>query len=246
MSERVDVREWLEFQWPYLMTLMGGSERINELARETAAFVRGRKIGNAETLLRLILIWAAAGRSLMDTAALAAEAGVADVSDVALVKRFSRSGDWLGALLSEMLVEREQAFPPGLRVRLLDATSITRLGKRGPDHRVHLGMDLGSNRIDSIELTNQKGTERLERFALRPGEVVIGDRGMAIAPEWPMPRNEAHSSSYGLPGRAFLSRLQMVSRSFCSTRCDRYRKPRLPSFRFTTSRPPARCWRRGS
>jgi len=177
MSERVDVREWLEFQWPYLMALMGGSKRINELARETEAFVRARKIENAETLLRLILMWAAAERSLMDTTALAAEAGLADVSDVALVKRFARSGDWLGALLSELLVEHCRAFPTGTRVRLLDATSITRFGKRGPDHRVHLGLDLRSNRIDSIELTNQKGTERLERFAVSAGEIVIGDRG---------------------------------------------------------------------
>lgn len=177
MSERVDVREWLEFQWPYLVAFMGGSKRVNELARETEAFVRARKIENAETLLRLILMWAAAERSLMDTAALAAEAGLADVSDVALVKRFARSGDWLGALISELLVERSQAFPVGVRVRLLDATSITRAGKRGPDHRVHLGMDLRSNRIDSIELTNQKGTERLERFAVSLGEILIGDRG---------------------------------------------------------------------
>jgi hypothetical protein len=177
MSERVDVREWLEFQWPYLVAMMGGSEQIDELARRTEAFVRPRKIESAETLLRLILMWAAAGRSLMDTAALAAEAGLADVSDVALLKRFARSGDWLGALISELLVERGQEFPIGVRVRLLDATSITRAGKRGPDHRVHLGMDLASNRIDSIELTNQKGTERLERFAVSPGEIIIGDRG---------------------------------------------------------------------
>lgn len=177
MSERVDVREWLEFQWPYLMALMGGSERISKLARETEAFVRPRKIENAETLLRLILIWAAAERSLVDTTTLAAEAGLADVSDVALVKRIARSGDWLGALLSELLIDHSQAFPSGVRARLLDATSITRFGKKGPDHRVHLGLDLRSNRIDSIELTNQKGTERLERFAVTPGEIVIGDRG---------------------------------------------------------------------
>jgi hypothetical protein len=40
-----------------------------------------------------------------------------------------------------------------------------------------VGLDLGSNRIDAIELTDAKGTESLERFSLRPGEIVIGDRG---------------------------------------------------------------------
>src|SRR5688500_7992606 len=156
MKERVDVREWIEFQWPYLMSFLGGVARVNALAQETEAFTRARKIESPEVLLRLILMWAVAERSLMDTAALAAEAGLADVSDVALVKRFSKAGDWIAALLSELLLSHRETFPYGIRLRLLDATSITRAGKSGSDHRVHLGLDLQSNRIDSIELTNEK------------------------------------------------------------------------------------------
>src|SRR5436309_15368729 len=126
MKERVDVREWIEFQWPYLMAFLGGAARIDELALETAAFTRARKVESPEVLLRLILMWAAAERSWMDTAALAAEAGLADVSDVALVKRFAKAGDWIGALLSELMVDDQQRFPCPIRVRLLDATAITR------------------------------------------------------------------------------------------------------------------------
>lgn len=44
-------------------------------------------------LLRLILMWAVSERSLIETAAIAAEARLADVSDAALVKRFSKAGD---------------------------------------------------------------------------------------------------------------------------------------------------------
>lgn len=176
MTERVDVREWVEFQWPYLMAFLGGAARVKALAEETGAFTRARKIESPEVLLRLILMWAVAGRSLMDTAAIAAEAGLADVSDVALVKRFSKAGDWLAALASELLVDAQPPLLQGGRVRVLDATGITRAGKRGTDRRLHLGMDLGSNRIDSIELTNVKGTESLERFSARAGEILIGDR----------------------------------------------------------------------
>jgi hypothetical protein len=61
-------------------------------------------------------------------------------------------------------------------VRLLDATSITRRGHRTADRRLHVSLDLGSSRIDSIELTDVKGTESLTRFEARPGEVLIGDR----------------------------------------------------------------------
>jgi hypothetical protein len=177
MKERVDVREWIEFQWPYLMTFLGGTERVDALARKTGAFTRARKIESPEVLLRLILMWAVAERSLMDTAALAAEAGLADVSDVDLVKRFAKAGDWMGALVHGLLVGLEPTLPRALRVRILDATSITRAGKPGADHRLHLGLDLGSNRIDSIELTDAKGAEGLERFSAHPGEILIGDRG---------------------------------------------------------------------
>ena len=177
MMERVDVREWVEFQWPYLIAFVGGAVRVNALAGETGAFTRARKIDSPEVLLRLILMWAVAERSLMDTAAIAAEVGLADVSDVALVKRFAKAGDWLAALVSDLLVDPQPPLPEGVRVRILDATGITRAGKRGTDRRLHLGMDLGSNRIDSIELTNVKGTESLERFSVRGGEILIGDRG---------------------------------------------------------------------
>lgn len=176
MMERVDGREWVEFQWPYLMAFLGGVERVNALAEQTGAFTRARKIENPEVLLRLILMWAVAERSLMDTAAIAAEAGLADVSDVALVKRFAKAGDWLAALTSELLVDAQPPLPEGVRVRVLDATGITRAGKRGTDRRLHVGLDLGSNRIDSMELTNVKGTESLERFSVRAGEILIGDR----------------------------------------------------------------------
>src|ERR1700754_5073948 len=176
MKERVDVTEWVEFQWPYLMTFMGGAERVSALAEQTGAFTRARKIESPEVLLRLILMWAVAERSLMDTAAMAAEAGLADVSDVALVKRFAKAGDWLSALASELIVDAQPPLPEGVRVRILDATAITRAGRRGTDRRLHLGLDLGSNRIDSIELTNVKGTEGLERFTARVGEILVGDR----------------------------------------------------------------------
>jgi hypothetical protein len=57
MKERVDVREWVEFQWPYLIAFLGGAARVQAAAEQTGAFTRSRKIENAEVLLRLILMW---------------------------------------------------------------------------------------------------------------------------------------------------------------------------------------------
>src|SRR4051794_2225025 len=100
MEQRVDEREWIQFQWPYLISWLGGEARVNALAYQSGAFHRRREIESPSQVLQLLLTWAVAERSLRETAALAAEAEMADLSDVALMKRFARAGKWLGALLA--------------------------------------------------------------------------------------------------------------------------------------------------
>src|ERR1043165_3997552 len=118
-------------------------------------------------------------RSFMDTATIAAEAGVADLSDAALVKRFAKAADWLGRLVCEAIGWNEQQRLPGLCVDVVDATTVGRRGAKGTDHRLHLRIDLASNRVVEAELTDAKGGETLDRFAIRAGGVVIADAGYA-------------------------------------------------------------------
>jgi hypothetical protein len=179
MERRVEVSEWVEFQWPYLMAFLGGEARLAELARETGAFERARKIGSPSDLLRLLLFRVGGGRSFMDTATIAAEAGVADLSDAALVKRFAKAADWLGRLLCEAIGWNEQQRLPGLCVDVVDATTVGRRGTKGTDHRLHLRVDLATNRVVEAELTDAKGGETLDRFGIRAGGVVIADAGYA-------------------------------------------------------------------
>lgn len=54
--------------------------------------------------------------------------------------------------------------------------ALPRAGKRGSDRRLHVGLDLGTHRIDSVELADVKRTESGERFSVRSGEAVIADR----------------------------------------------------------------------
>jgi IS4 transposase len=179
MERRVDEREWVEFQWPYLLAFLGGEKRVEELARETGAFVRARKIASPADLLRLLLFRVAGGHSFMDTATVAAEAGLADVSDAALVKRFAKAANWLGRLLCEAIGWNEQERLPGLQIDVVDATIVNREGAKGTDHRLHLRIDLATNRVVEAELTDARGGETLDRFAIRPGGVVIADAGYA-------------------------------------------------------------------
>ena len=179
MERRVEVSGWVEFQWPYLIAFLGGEARLTELARETGAFERARKIGSPSDLLRLLLFRVGGRRSFMDTATIAAEAGVADLSDAALVKRFAKAADWLGRLVCEAIGWNEQQRLPGLCVDVVDATTVGRRGAKGTDHRLHLRIDLASNRVVEAELTDAKGGETLDRFAIRAGGVVIADAGYA-------------------------------------------------------------------
>lgn len=180
MNQRVEEREWIQFQWPYLLALLGGAKKVNELAYETGAFVRRRELRSPGDVLQLLLTWAVAERSLRETAVLAAEAGMADVSDVALLKRFTRAGEWLGGLLGELLAKPSDSKVAAIsRIRALDATTLSARGSKGTDRRVHMSIDLRSSRTVSVELTDVRGTETLERHTFKPGEVAIADRGYA-------------------------------------------------------------------
>lgn len=178
MEQRVDEREWIQFQWPYLMAWLGGEERVNALAYQTGAFARRREIESPAQVLQLLLTWAVAERSLRETAALAAEAEMVDISDVALMKRFARAGEWLGALLAEAM-DVPPSAPTAMPIHLLDATAIQRRGSRGTDARLHLQLDLGRHCFTAVELTDAKGGESLQRFTFMPGEIAIADRGYA-------------------------------------------------------------------
>src|ERR1700684_2673991 len=90
-----------------LLDRLGGAEAIEALARRHSAFHRARHIKSAADLLRLILAYAPGGRSLRKLAAEAAAVGVVDVSDVALLTRFRRCGDWLIALCENLLARRD-------------------------------------------------------------------------------------------------------------------------------------------
>ncbi len=63
-------------------------------ARELGAFRRARGIADARALLRVMLIHLAEGCGLRETAARAQLAGIAQVSDVALLKRLRSCGPW--------------------------------------------------------------------------------------------------------------------------------------------------------
>ena len=176
----MDSKVILEYQWPYLLSFLPSEDELERTARETGALLRKRQVRSASTLLRLALAYGFCGLTLRQTAAWAEVANVASLSDVALLNRLRGASEWLGLLLGLKLAEKA---PPPLqngrrfRLRLVDATTISRPGSKGTDWRVHMGYDLATLSIDHVELTDHRGGETLTRFPLEPGDIMVGDRG---------------------------------------------------------------------
>jgi hypothetical protein len=178
----MDSKVLLEYQWPYLLSFLPPEDELERTAMETGALRRRRQVRSASALLRLAFGYGFCGLTLRQTAAWAEVVKVASLSDVALLKRLRAASDWLGLLLGLKLAERA---PPPLRggrrfrLRLVDATTISRPGSKGTDWRVHMGYNLATLSIDHVELTDHNGGETLARFPLGPGDVTVGDAGYA-------------------------------------------------------------------
>lgn len=172
----------LEEDWDYLLSFLCVRSDLERSAATFGAIRRVREIASASSLLRLMLAYGFCGMSLRRTAAWAAEAGVANISDVSLLDRFRNGAGWLGHLLATKLADHAALVPsssPKLNARLIDASCISRVGSRGIDWRLHMSMNLASLKIDEISLTDGSSGERLTRFTFHPGEIAVADAGYA-------------------------------------------------------------------
>ena len=172
--------------WSATVTRLGGASSIAALARETKAFRRPRGIKSAEDLLRFVLAYACGAMGLRSTCAWAASAGLADVSNVALLGRLRNCSAWMeklvGILLTESAgAEAHKVLTRGRCVRLIDATTVAKAGIKarctGQLWRVHAAFDLPSERFSHFELSDEKGAEKLDTVPVIAGEICVADRG---------------------------------------------------------------------
>ena len=149
-----------------------------KMAREKKAFRRARYLTDPAPLLRLLLFHAVNDTGLRETVAQARASGIAEMSQVALLKRLRTAGAWL-AWLGEQLCRRlrdEPHLPQGLRPRVVDSTTIQGPASKGTEWRVHYALDLPTLTCDWFALTDAHGGERLERTPMRNGDVLLADR----------------------------------------------------------------------
>lgn len=174
--------------WPSILSALPSSLDLTALARAEGAIQRSRRISDGETLLRLALWYGPCGLSLRSAAALAAGTGVADVSDVALLKRLRGAADWLEAIVAAVLTERQigrHQGEPALGTRdlvLVDGTAISQPGSKGTDWVLHSRYKPsagGTGGFTGFALTDGSGGETLSRHTFNPGEIVVADRAYA-------------------------------------------------------------------
>jgi hypothetical protein len=173
------LEQWQEPRWETMIAEMPGE--LDRMAQEHGALQRQRKVRGAANLLRLVLAYAVCDWPLRLVGAWATIQGIANLSDVALLYRFRQCGPWLGQLLGRVLQQRSSLLQQmgGVRLRIVDATVVSRPGSRGTDWRVHLSLDLGRVSLDGIEITDARGGESLARFSPRADEIYVADRGYA-------------------------------------------------------------------
>ena len=152
-----------------------------EIAEASKVLKGQRKDKAPETLLRVLMLHLMCGYSLRETSAIAAEAGIAFLSDVALLKRLRKSADMFRLLCSEMFCkfENNENFTD-YRIRLIDGTIIKEPGQFGTQWRLHYSFLLPEMSCDSFKLTKATGPgtgEGLEQFEVKPNDIILADRG---------------------------------------------------------------------
>lgn len=169
-----------EEDWNLLLSFFPSNWK--QLAQTSGAAKGLRQDKSEENYLRVLLMHLGCGLSMRETAVRAQEANLADLSDVALLKRLRKSREWLYQLCCALFEERSLQAKVGSAhaLRLIDATVVKEPGKTGSLWRIHYSLRWPTLKCDFFKLTPTagKGTgESLQQYPLEAGDYVLVDRG---------------------------------------------------------------------
>ena len=177
----------LDENWHVLLSLFPPNWK--ELAKTSGAMVRKlRNFASEESVMRTLLLHIAQGYSLRETVVKAKAANIADVSDVALLKRLRLSENWFKLLCQSLLQDRgvatKKQVASNIRMRLVDATNVKEPGKTGSLWRIHYSLSLPDLQCDYFKLTGTEGKgtgETFKHFPIKKGDCIVGDRGYSTS-----------------------------------------------------------------
>jgi hypothetical protein len=165
-------------------------------ARALGALRRTRGFKDAGALLQVMFIHLLEGCGLRETAVRASLAGIAQVSDVAILNRLRGCGawfEWMSRAMVEQLAQgrcaqlesaqagsaQDAGVLAGRRVRVVDGSIVREPGPTGAQWRLNYSIELPSLHCDEVRISTTKEGETLRRFNFEPGDIVLADRGYA-------------------------------------------------------------------
>ncbi len=165
--------------WKVLFSFL--SENWKQLAADTGALKGLRKDKSPETLLRILLIYLGCGHSLRETVVRARQSRIAELSDVALLKRLRKSRNWLYELCRALFQENGIAVSDtAQQMCVFGTTVVNESGKTGSQWRLYYSMTLPSLACNFFKLMSARGkgsAETLEHFPVHPGDYILADHG---------------------------------------------------------------------
>jgi hypothetical protein len=166
---------------------------IETSARTHRALLRRRGVRSAADLLHLALLYGPGGLSLRSTASFATEAGLAELCDVSLLDRLRNAGDWLADVLDHLLDQKRAETGAGSRFRLalVDGSTVSAPGSKGSDWRLHARYEPACGGFTDLQITKATTAEALCCVKLRPGDVLVQDRGYARVANFVHARDKA-------------------------------------------------------
>ncbi len=176
------IRDRIETDWDYLLSFLPPD--WEQMAADTGALLRLRNFKETQSLLRTLMIHLLEGCSLRETAVHAKNLGIANVSDVALLKRLNASGEWFRSM-SESLINyctppsSWQLLPTGYDIKFVDATCVSKPGSTGTDWRIHYCIGLPKLHCEQVLITDHTRGESLCNFKATKGQLFLGDRAYA-------------------------------------------------------------------
>lgn len=181
--EEVKVQGLMAESEQEILSRLPANLSLEATARETKALVRRREITRAVDLLRMVFAYSVCDWSLRMVGAWCLIVGIGNISDVAVLKRLRQCRLWLGMLVAAALriQQLDICQQSGVRLRILDGSSLSQPGSAGTDWRIHLSVDLGTNCIDGVELTDARTGESFTNISTNPEDIRVGDRGYCYA-----------------------------------------------------------------
>jgi len=167
--------------------LMAGlPEGYEEDCIATGAIQRKRGVSCPADLMMLGIFHLNNGCSLLEISEVARITKLGKMSDVAVMKRFEKCGDWFSLINKKLITNgtiayQKPAWMEGKIVGGLDASDVTEKGRSGRLYRLHYFLDIFTmGRLEHL-ITTQKTGESLCNFTLKPDYLVIADRAYSSA-----------------------------------------------------------------